>query len=144
MEKGWQAPPSLPPEAGCQTRQPASRGSMRLHDKLFHRIQVRLCHFVEKVAIVEVFAAGWKAPLIGARSNNGRFAVVGVVAVRHQAPVGGFSWSAVGERPEVDTENRVVAVGCLGVVQHAQLSVVVVTLLYDARFNEAFVGIENG
>src|SRR5271157_6432172 len=105
-EKRVANPPSLPPEAGCRIRQLASRGSTRLHDKLFHRIQVGLRHLAQEVAIIEVLTAGWESPLIGARSNDCGFAVVGIVAVRHQSPVGGFSPSAVGERPEVDAQNR--------------------------------------
>ena len=98
---------------------------MRLHDKLFHRIQVRLRHLVKEVAVVAVFTAGCKAPFVGARSNDCGLAVVSVVAVGNQPPIGGFSLRAVGERPEVDTENWVVTVGGLGVVQYAQVAVVV-------------------
>src|SRR5271167_340894 len=139
-KNGWQTPPRLPPKASRRVRQLGSRGSMRLHDELFHRTQVGLRHLVEKVAIVAVFTAGCESPLISAWSNDCRFAVVSVVAVRHQAPVGGFSPAAVGERPEVEAENRMVAVGGLRAVQHAEVAVVV----QAARFLCGIVGAPAG
>jgi len=40
-KNGRQVPPNLPPKASCQVRQLSQSWIKALHDKLFHRVQVR-------------------------------------------------------------------------------------------------------
>lgn len=51
-EKWAASSPNLPPNASCHPRQPASRGSVRFHDKLVPRIQAHPRHLVEGVAML--------------------------------------------------------------------------------------------